>query len=441
MPDLPAPSGLQTNAISASAVDLCWNAAPGATAYHVYWSPGSDAPTSGTTATVNGLKPHTPYRFEVAAVHSTVESGRAGISAKTRRFRPRFWRILILLLLVVLILAPAMLVAGPIAEQYRIRFTPKTAGGMSAAIVLLILLLLWAVLLDLQGLLGSKTTSPSREAPQEVWAKWRKRGLRGLVVGSDGRASTSKAQAALWTIVVLTALVYLALVGRSPNCPASAGELWNSTCNAGAPQPADTDALFGEGFPADLLVLLFGYAGVIFAKNNTENAVQNNPGARAAKKLKREEKEDNLAKSAGQLFTNDKGELDLLDTQYFAFALFTAIYFLYQLVAVTKNSFPTLGGGLLTLAGTSTLSYAVKKYLENQNLGQDLRSDAADEGTDQSQDPRDKSEDGTPADPTPTGPGSTPTNAEPEEAAPLQEIGPPTRPANPLSRERKKVPQ
>jgi hypothetical protein len=116
-------------------------------------------------------------------------------------------------------------------------------------------------------------------------------------------------------------------------------------------------------------VLLFGYAGVIIAKNSTEKAKDENPEAvESAKKLTDNELEDDIARSASQIFTNEKGELDLLDTQYALFTLFTVTFFLYQLVVVTQNSFPPLGAGLLTLIGASAMSYTVKKYLENKEL-------------------------------------------------------------------------
>ena len=38
------------------------------------------------------------------------------------------------------------------------------------------------------------------------------------MIGTDGRASTSKAQAVLWTFAIFYALLFLLLWGRSVNC-------------------------------------------------------------------------------------------------------------------------------------------------------------------------------------------------------------------------------
>jgi hypothetical protein len=377
-----APKKLECTRPTRSSVYLSWIRPRGATGYNVYHvdkvtkvNDLVSAVTGTTTAVVSRLKPRTDYMFTVTATNTAGESSESNsVAKKTRRWRVQnrtLWRVLIVLgVLLALAALVVLLIGAGSVQQFRIRFTAKTAAAAAAAIVLVAAFLLWAIVTDLEGLLGSKRAAPAPDASHEEWVAWRRRGLRGLIVGADGRASTSKTQAALWTLVVLFALVYLALVGHSPNCAASSKVIgmWHSTCNARAPRAADTGALFGSGFPGDLLVLLFAYAGALFVKNDTTNAVTDNPKAQDAKELKPDEKADNLAITTGQLFTNDQGKLDLLDTQYLVFTVFTVGYFLFQLIAVTKNAFPSLGGGLLTLAGTSTLSYTVKKYLENQQL-------------------------------------------------------------------------
>ena len=59
-------------------------------------------------------------------------------------------------------------------------------------------------------------------SPEVASAKildYRRAGLKGLVVGADGRASTSQLQAVLWFAALLFGLIFLLLLGRSPNCP------------------------------------------------------------------------------------------------------------------------------------------------------------------------------------------------------------------------------
>lgn len=48
--------------------------------------------------------------------------------------------------------------------------------------------------------------------------KKRRRGVKALVIGTDGRASTSKLQALLWTFAVLFAFIFLLAWGRSLGC-------------------------------------------------------------------------------------------------------------------------------------------------------------------------------------------------------------------------------
>ncbi len=62
----------------------------------------------------------------------------------------------------------------------------------------------------------SEVADPKRL--QEAVVSFRRAGLKGFVVGEDGRTSTSKVQAALWFVALLFGLLLLLLVGRSPNC-------------------------------------------------------------------------------------------------------------------------------------------------------------------------------------------------------------------------------
>src|SRR2546427_12479320 len=56
-------------------------------------------------------------------------------------------------------------------------------------------------------------TSPA-PGPDDPVAQ-RRRGIKSLVIGADGRASTSKVAAVLWTFAVFFAVAFLLLWGRS----------------------------------------------------------------------------------------------------------------------------------------------------------------------------------------------------------------------------------
>ncbi|MFI1015700.1 chitinase [Streptomyces sp. NPDC020965] len=79
-----APTGLTAGSPGATSVPLSWSAVPGATDYHVYRGTTRVASVTGTSATVTGLTPLTPYTFQVTAANSAGESPKsAAVSATT----------------------------------------------------------------------------------------------------------------------------------------------------------------------------------------------------------------------------------------------------------------------------------------------------------------------------------------------------------------------
>jgi hypothetical protein len=75
----------------------------------------------------------------------------------------------------------------------------------------------------------------------------------------------------------------------------------------------------------------------------------------------------------GQIFSDDSGSVDLLDSEYFLFGLVLLAYFILAFIRVrasVKNSaadfvLPTLPGSLLTLSGISAAGYLGKKALSS----------------------------------------------------------------------------
>ncbi|MFC9247009.1 chitinase [Streptomyces sp. NPDC057136] len=82
---LPAvPAGLKAGTATASSVPLTWNAASGATGYHVYQGGTKVLAVTGTSATVTGLAASTAYSFQVSAVNAAGESAKsAAVGATT----------------------------------------------------------------------------------------------------------------------------------------------------------------------------------------------------------------------------------------------------------------------------------------------------------------------------------------------------------------------
>ncbi|WNE98581.1 glycoside hydrolase family 18 protein [Streptomyces luomodiensis] len=72
-----APGGLSTGAVTSSSIALSWSPVTGATGYNVYRDGSKVQSVSGTSATVTGLSPSTPYRFEVTATNAAGESPRS----------------------------------------------------------------------------------------------------------------------------------------------------------------------------------------------------------------------------------------------------------------------------------------------------------------------------------------------------------------------------
>nr|WP_237418121.1 fibronectin type III domain-containing protein [Actinomadura rayongensis] len=82
-------TGLQVTSTTSTSVSLKWNAAEGAESYVVkYGAKTQDVPT-GTTATISGLTPNTPYTFSVNGVNKQGSGDAAKVDAKTQEDTPQ----------------------------------------------------------------------------------------------------------------------------------------------------------------------------------------------------------------------------------------------------------------------------------------------------------------------------------------------------------------
>jgi hypothetical protein len=117
---------------------------------------------------------------------------------------------------------------------------------------------------------------------------------RGLVVGTDNRVSTSKTAAALWTIILIYFIASMALIFGS--------------------QPAKYQSLIQSISPLYLVLLGGPFAAAVLAKSIVS-------GSAAAGQTQKGQGTPNVA----QVFSDDGGNTDLVDTQYIAFNLLVAI--------------------------------------------------------------------------------------------------------------------
>jgi hypothetical protein len=199
---------------------------------------------------------------------------------------------------------------------------------------------------------------PLADQPANSLVWHRRDGIKGLVMGLDGRTSTSKVQFVLWTIVVLFVLSFLLAVANSPNCTKQVA-MKRTTFDCPAMKKFNRTgfaAAVGTRFPAELLVLLGLPAGAAIVAKNVSS---DNPKPQATSG-------DDAGVAAGlsQIVSKDtNGDLDLLDCQYFIFNLVALTYFLLQFLTKPQAGIPEVPSALLVLAGVSTGSYVAKTTL------------------------------------------------------------------------------
>lgn len=154
-------------------------------------------------------------------------------------------------------------------------------------------------------------------------------GISQLLVGADGRLSTSTFQGWLWTLVLAWAFVFfglqVALLRASPA----------HLLPAGAPLDANYLLLMGGPFAA--LVTAKGITAAKVAGGTLQKA----PATGA---------------SPADLVTDDRGRVDFIDTQYLVFNLVAVVVFFALLVA-DPTALPRLPNELVILTSASALTY------------------------------------------------------------------------------------
>lgn len=159
---------------------------------------------------------------------------------------------------------------------------------------------------------------------------------RDLLVGDDGRVSTGKTQAFLWTYALALALLSLVLAN------------WFGATKG-------FDNLTKTALKDEYLILLGGpFAAAVFAKGIVTAKVADG----TAVKTEGTPAVDQVAK-------NDLGRLDLVDTQYLLFNLVTLTYFFGTFFNNPDGGLPNLPEILVGLTGAAAGVYVANKAVSS----------------------------------------------------------------------------
>jgi IPT/TIG domain len=161
--------------------------------------------------------------------------------------------------------------------------------------------------------------------------------VRGLLVGTDNRTSTSKFNAVLWTAVLVYFLVALSLIFGLQ------GSKYTSLIHSISPL---------------YLVLLGGpFAAAVLAKGIMSSAV----AAGTAQKSRAD------TPRVADIFSDDDGNTDLVDTQYIIFNLLVAAIVVVQFVHAPGSGAPQIPDFLAILTGASATTYVANKGITTGN--------------------------------------------------------------------------
>lgn len=238
----------------------------------------------------------------------------------------------------------------------------RTWAGVLAALVLLGLAGIAHVLVVSNT--GARATvaavavvDPAVSPEVQAQVSYRRRGVKALVIGADGRASTSKVQVVLWTFAVFYALTFLLLWGRSTGC-ADLDDVEDSPCAQAGIARQTFDALANGPLQHEYYALLgLPLAAAITAKavtvgKLTEGEIGANPIAAT---------QGGVADGLAEIVSKDSGETDLVDFQYFAFTLLSLAFFFTQFLGHPAGGLPDLPATLVGLMGISAGAYTAKK--------------------------------------------------------------------------------
>jgi hypothetical protein len=223
---------------------------------------------------------------------------------------------------------------------------------------LIVFAIFWLVVLGLLEWAGHKDGNPIRS----------KYGYIDVLIGADGRVSTSKTVAYVWTFVFASALVIM-----------------TSMAIFGYMKPQQA---FHTGANWDAYLLLLGgpFASAVLAKGIVSYQTQQDPasksGTSATAGTANTMSTTSVAAqpSATDIVNGDSGAPSLVDTQYSIFSLIAILYFAGRFVANLDkyaagkvaashaHFLPQIPSALLGLTSLAALTYVGNKAVQTQGL-------------------------------------------------------------------------
>ena len=222
---------------------------------------------------------------------------------------------------------------------------------------MIVLAVFWALILALLEWAGRRDGNPNRS----------RYGFIDVVIGADGRVSTSQTVVYAWTGVFASALVIMASLAIS-------GRL-------------TPDQAFQTGSNWDAYLMLLGgpFASAIIAKGIVSYQTQQDPNSKsgtlaAAGTANAMSATVAGTPSAADIFSGDSNAPSLVDTQYTVFSLIAIFYFVglftanlnqYAAGAVTAAKadwLPQIPSALLGLTSLAALTYVGNKAVQTQGL-------------------------------------------------------------------------
>jgi hypothetical protein len=188
--------------------------------------------------------------------------------------------------------------------------------------------------------------------------------LTTVILGEDGRTSTSKTFILLWTLLVAWALISLLTGGEL--VPTHLCITSGPVASASKRCHHDDVALLQLGWMHFLhggltggyLVLLgVPAAAGVAAKGITQSQAQSSTAVKTTKHATN----SSLASRLAEIFSSDDGSTDIADFQYVIFNLITAAYFVARFLRPDANGLPTIPDTLLGLTSVSAGLYVGKK--------------------------------------------------------------------------------
>jgi hypothetical protein len=199
--------------------------------------------------------------------------------------------------------------------------------------------------------------------------------LKSVILGRDGRTSTSKTFILLWTLLVSWALISLLIAGtlwRIHSCAAIAD--LRSATKACASKDDQVGLLevgwrnfLRNGLAGSYLVLLGIPAVAGVAAQGITQAKAASGTVAKARLPSNARAGTGLSARLAQIFSADDQTTDVGDFQYVVFNLLTAAYFFTQFINPDGSGLPSLPDTLLGLTGVSAALYVGKKAADRSS--------------------------------------------------------------------------